>query len=132
MSAQPIEYPPPTSYAVTSDNRLAVQSVIDGLGLPAPTIVVRPDAVHITLADVDDLSQWMYELGGTVRRGVEIDGASLWTLHTETPRRGNGSTVRILVHVPVVSGEDVLAELRVVPDSEHGYAADDGSTGGGR
>ncbi|WP_328721785.1 hypothetical protein OHT52_21340 [Streptomyces sp. NBC_00247] len=133
MSAQPIEYPPPTTYAVTSDNRLAVQAVIDGLGLPAPTLVVRPDAVHVALADVDDLAQWMYELGGEMRRGIEIDGASLWTLHTETPRRGNGSTVRILVHAPVVSGEAVLAELRVVPDPEHGYASvDDSSTGGGR
>ncbi|MFF9568450.1 hypothetical protein [Streptomyces sp. NPDC014685] len=112
MSAQPIEPPPPDTYAVTSDNRLAVQAMLDGLGLPAPTLVARPDAVHITLADVDDLGQWLYHLGGTVCRGVEISGASLWTLHTETPVRLNGSAVRIRVHVPVVSGEDVLAEIR--------------------
>ncbi|MGC4946225.1 hypothetical protein ACLQ2N_08460 [Streptomyces sp. DT224] len=117
MSAQPIE-PPPDSYAVSSDNRLAVQVLIDNMGLPAPTLVARPDAVHVTLADVDDLAQWVYELGGEVRRGIEIDGASLWTLRTETPRRLNGSTVRILVHVPVVSGEDVLAELRAVAVAE--------------
>ncbi|MFF7365664.1 hypothetical protein [Streptomyces sp. NPDC008125] len=112
MSAQPIEPPPPDTFAVSSDNRLAAQTVIGTFGLPAPTLVARPDAVHISLADVDDVAQWMYALGGTMRRGIEIDGASLWTLHTETPRRGNGSTVRILVHVPVVSGEAVLAELR--------------------
>lgn len=111
MSAQPIEPPPPDIYAVTSDNRLAAQTVIDGFGLPAPTMVARPDAVHITLADPDDVGQWMYALGGTIRRGIEIYGASLWTLHTETPARPGGA-VRILVHVPVVSGEDVLAELR--------------------
>lgn len=97
---------------MTSDNRLAVQVLIDNTALPAPTMVARPDAVHITLADVDDLGQWLYALGGEVRRGIEISGASLWTLHTVTPRRLNGTTVRILVHVPVVSGEDVLAELR--------------------
>lgn len=112
MSAQPIEPNPPDTYAITSDNRLAVQTVIDNLALPAPTLVARPDAVHITLADVDDLGQWMYALGGDIRRGIEISGASLWTLHTQTPQRLNGSTVRILVHVPVVNGEDVLAELR--------------------
>ncbi|MGC5531628.1 hypothetical protein [Streptomyces sp. SR-10] len=96
---------------MTSDNRLAVQTAIDGFGLPAPTMVARPEAVHITLADPDDLARWMYALGGTIRRGIEIYGASLWTLHTETPARPGGA-VRILVHVPVVSGEDVLAELR--------------------
>ncbi|MFB6875716.1 hypothetical protein [Streptomyces sp. NPDC056323] len=112
MSAQPIETPPPDTYAVTSDNRLGVQVVIDGFALPAPTLVARPDVVHITVANVDDLGQWLYALGGEVRRGVEISGASLWTLYTETPRRLNGSTVRIRVHVPVVSGEDILAEIR--------------------
>ncbi|WP_354596134.1 hypothetical protein R1Y80_01030 [Streptomyces sp. JL1001] len=111
MSVQPIEPNPPDTYAVTSDNRLAVQTVIDGFDLPAPTMVARLEAVHITLADPDDLGQWMYALGGTVRRGIEMYGASLWTLHTETPARPGGA-VRILVHVPVVSGEDVLAELR--------------------
>ncbi|MFF9690284.1 hypothetical protein [Streptomyces sp. NPDC014623] len=112
MSAQPIEPPQPDTYAITSDNRLAVQTLLDNMALPAPTMVARPDAVHVTLADVDDLAQWMYALGGEVRRGVEISGASLWTLHTETPMRLSGTTVRILVHVPVVSGEDVLAALR--------------------
>ncbi|MGW5928023.1 hypothetical protein ACWF2L_17505 [Streptomyces anulatus] len=112
MSVQPIEPNPPDIYAVTSDNRLAVQTVLDSTGLPAPTMVARADAVHVTLADPDDLARWMYVLGGEIRRGVEISGASLWTLHTETPVRLNGTSVRILVHVPVVSGEDVLAELR--------------------
>nr|WSS66783.1 hypothetical protein OG284_36795 [Streptomyces sp. NBC_01177] len=118
MSAQPIEPNHPNTYAITSDNRLAVQTVIDNLALPAPTLVARPDAVHITLADVDDLGQWMYALGGEIRRGIEIAGASLWTLHTETPVRLNGGRVRILVHVPVVSGEDVLAELRTAVTDE--------------
>lgn len=112
MTAHPIEHTPPDTYAVTSDNRLAVQVVIDGFALPAPTLVARPGAVHITLADVDDLGQWLYALGGEVRRGIEIAGASLWTLYTDTPVRPNGSTVAIRVHVPVVSGEDVLAEIR--------------------
>lgn len=111
MSAQPIEASPPSTYATTSDNRLAVQTVIDGLALPAPTLVARPDAVHVCVADVDDLGQWLYELGGTVRRGIALDGVSVWTLRTETPVRANGSTVSIRVHCPVVSGEDVIADI---------------------
>ncbi|MER5675819.1 hypothetical protein ABT081_02630 [Streptomyces sp. NPDC002238] len=120
MSAQPIEPNPPNTYAITSDNRLAVEALLSNMALPAPTLVARPDAVHVTLADPDDLGQWMYALGGTIRRGIEIDGASLWTLHTETPVRLNGTTVRILVHVPVVSGEDVLAELRTAVQTDAG------------
>ncbi|RPK76401.1 hypothetical protein EES45_23195 [Streptomyces sp. ADI97-07] len=126
MSAQPIEPPPPNPYAVTSDNRLAAQTVLADMGLPAPTMVARPDAVHVTLADPDDLARWMYELGGEIRRGIEISGASLWTLHTQTPVRLDGSTVQILVHVPVVSGEDVLAELRTVATEPTVFSTEDG------
>lgn len=111
MSAQPIQANPPDIYGQISDARLAVQVVIDELALPAPTIVARPTVVHITVADVDDLAQWVLALGGEVRRGIALDGASLWTLRTETPVRGNGSTVAIRVHVPVVEGEDVIAFL---------------------
>ncbi|MEV8394782.1 MULTISPECIES: hypothetical protein [unclassified Streptomyces] len=110
MSAQPIELPPDI-YAVTSDNRLAVQATIDGFALPAPTLVARPDAVHIMLADIDDLAQWLYALGGKVHRGAETDGASLWTLRTRTPRGLRGTTVPLRVHAPVVVGEAILAEI---------------------
>jgi hypothetical protein len=112
VSAQPIEPPPPDTWRQISDNRVAVQVVIDSLDLPAPTVVARPTAVHITVADVDDLGAWVYNLGGEVRRGPEIDGASLWTLRTQTPIRRDGSSVPIRVHAPVVAGEDVLAEVR--------------------
>jgi len=111
VSVQPIQSPPRDTFAEISDNRLAVQVAIDYLALPAPTLVARPTVVYVTLADVDDLGQWVHALGGEVRRGPEIDGASLWTLRTRTPVRGDGSTVAIRVHVPVVAGEDVMAEL---------------------
>ena len=112
MSAQPIESPPPVPYWQASDNRLAVQTVIDGLGLPAPTLVARADAVHICLADVDDLALWLLSLGGEVRRGIPLDDVSVWTLRTQTPMRRDLSTVAIRVHCPVVTGEDVVSELR--------------------
>ncbi|MGO4630553.1 hypothetical protein AB4225_06350 [Streptomyces sp. 2RAF24] len=111
MSAQPIEAPPHFTYAATSDNRLAVQTVIDGLALPAPTLVARADVVHVCVADVDDLGRWLYELGGEVRRGIALDGVSVWTLRTQTPMRRNGAPVAIRVHCPVVTGEDVIADI---------------------
>lgn len=115
MSAQPTEprkIPPIGSYAQTSDNRVAVEATLDHLSLPAPTRVARPDVVHITVPDVDDLGAWVYALGGEVRRGPSTDGAALWTLHTETPVRGDGSTVEILVHAVVVDGDSVLVDVR--------------------
>ncbi|MFF1756176.1 hypothetical protein [Streptomyces sp. NPDC058266] len=98
--------------AKTSDNRLAVESMLGYLALPAPTLVARPDAVHITVDDVDDLAAWVFALGGTVHRGPSTDGAALWTLRTATPTRGDGSTVAILVHAAVVDGDDVLVDVR--------------------
>ncbi|MFE2747368.1 hypothetical protein ACFXKX_24070 [Streptomyces scopuliridis] len=111
MSAQPIELHPPNTYAAISDNRLSAEVVIDNYALPATTMVARPDAVHIMLADVDDLAVWLDALGGDVHRGAETDGASLWTLHTRTPRGLRGTTVPIRVHAPVVVGEAILAEI---------------------
>lgn len=116
MSAQPIESPPPVTYWRASDNRLAVQPLIDSLGLPAPTLVARADIVHITVATTDDLATWLYELGGEIRRGIPLDDVSVWTLRTQTPARRNGSTVAIRVHCPVVAGEEVVCELRTAVD----------------
>lgn len=104
--------PPAGDYAKTSDNRLAVEAAVAYLVLPAPTLVARPDAVHVTVNDVDDLSAWVFFLGGDVSRGPSSDGAALWTLRTETPARPDGSKVAILVHAAVVDGDDVLVEVR--------------------
>jgi hypothetical protein len=112
MSAQPIESPPPVSFWAASSNELAVQPLIDSLGLPAPTLVARVEAVHITVATTDDLAQWLYELGGEVRLGIPLDDVSVWTLRTQTPARRDLSTVAIRVHCPVVAGEHVMSELR--------------------
>ncbi|MFF5285236.1 hypothetical protein [Streptomyces sp. NPDC013171] len=89
-----------------------MQTVIDSVGLPAPTLVARADAVHVTVATTDDLAQWLYELGGEVRRGIPLDDVSVWTLRTQTPVRRCGSSVAIRVHCPVVADEDVVSELR--------------------
>ncbi|MFF5451823.1 hypothetical protein ACFY40_11360 [Streptomyces sp. NPDC012950] len=114
MSAQPIETPPPWSFWQAGDNRLAVQTVIDGTGLPAPALVARADAVHVNVTSTEDLAHWLYELGGEVRRGIPLDDVSVWTLRTQTPARGTRPPVAIRVHCPVVTGEEVVSELRSV------------------
>lgn len=111
MIAQPTERPA-AGVAQTNDNRVAVEALLGYLPLPAPPLVARPDAVHITVTDVDDLSAWVYALGGEVHRGPAADGAALWTLRTATPVRADGSTVAILVHPAVVDGDLVLVEVR--------------------
>ncbi|WP_406337329.1 hypothetical protein [Streptomyces sp. NBC_00649] len=115
MSGQPTEplkLASISAFERKSDNRLAVEAAVAYLALPAPTLVARPDAVHVTVNDVDDLSAWVYFLGGEVRRGPSSDGAALWTLRTETPARPDGSKVTVYVHAAVVDGDDVLVEVR--------------------
>ena len=112
MSANRI--PTRTAGRPSADERLvAVESVVDRLGLPtARPLIVRDDAVHAVVADVEQFAEWVFNLGGDVNRAPALDGASLWTLRTETPRRADGSTVRILVHTVAVHDERVPAEFR--------------------
>ena len=113
MSAQPTERPYTlTDSDRTAGNELAVRAMLDYLPLPAATLTPRPDAVHVTVTGARDLSRWMYDLGGRIVQSSGADGVALWTLHTSTPARGDGSTVPIRVHAAVVDGEDVLADVR--------------------
>jgi hypothetical protein len=112
LSAQPI--PLRTAKAPKIDPQLAaVEAAIDYLNLPTvrPPLV-REDGVHVVVADGEQFAQWLYALGGDVNRAPALDGASLWTLRTETPERADGSTVRIRVHVALVHDEFVPAEFR--------------------
>ncbi|CAL9594470.1 hypothetical protein SUDANB1_05294 [Streptomyces sp. enrichment culture] len=112
MSAKPI--PRRTDVEQAPDERLvAVEVAADSMNLPiARPPIVRDDAVHVFVADSSQFAAWLYYLGGDVNRAPQIDGASLWTLRTETPRRRDGSTVRIRVHVALVHDELVPAEFR--------------------
>lgn len=113
MSVQPTEHPLVlTDFDRSTGNELAVASMLDRLSLPAATMTPLPDVVHVTVTSACDLSQWMYALGGRVVQTGGAEGVALWTLCTETPVRGDGSTVPIRVHAAVVAGEDVLAEVR--------------------
>ncbi|MGJ5895113.1 hypothetical protein ACSCBZ_24635 [Streptomyces niveiscabiei] len=103
---------PLSAFAQSSDNRIAVEAMLGYLPLPAPTLIARPEAVFVTVADVDDLGEWLAALGGTVHRSSAADGLELWTLLTSTPERSDGSSVAVRVSVPVPMGEPVMDEVR--------------------
>lgn len=102
----------PSAFERISDNRHTVESMLDRLTLPSPTVIVRPDAVYITVPDLDDLGEWLQECGGEIHISPARDGLELWTLLTETPRRSDGTVVRVLVSVPVPASETVMAFIR--------------------
>lgn len=97
--------------AQTSDNRIAVEVMLDYLALPAPSMTARPDAVYVSVADVDDLGAWLTARGGKIHVNQASDGVELWTLLTSSPNRKDGSSVPIRVSAPVPAGEVVLGYI---------------------
>lgn len=112
MSVQPIQLRFTARPMTDEKRRMAVETTVSFLNLPqARPLVVRDDAVHVVVAGAEQLSAWMYALGGEMNRAPELDGASLWTLRTKTPARSDGSSTEIRVHAAIVCFEDVLAEV---------------------
>ena len=93
-------------------NAFTVDCLIDATGLPAPVRIPRAESVHVMVADVDDLGEWLRALGGEIHVSPEFEGVELWTLHTSTEPREDGSSTRVLVSVPVPSGELVMEWIR--------------------
>lgn len=93
-------------------NALAVDVLIDYTQLPAPVRIPRPDSVRVMVADVDDLGEWLRELGGEIHVSPEFEGVELWTLHAQTEPSEDGSTTSVLVSVPVPAGELVMEWIR--------------------
>ncbi|WP_431980069.1 hypothetical protein [Streptomyces qinglanensis] len=110
MSAQPIEQPPIT-YFSTERNRRAVETTIDTLSLPYIAVTARPAAVHVIASSIRDLCVWTFQLGGRIDQGVTAaDGESaMYTLHTGTPARADGSSVAVQVHAISVAGDEPLS-----------------------
>lgn len=98
--------------ARSHDNEFAAHIFLDSTPLPAPTLVGRPDAVFVMVADVDDLGAWLEARGGTIRVGAAEDGVRVWSLYTSLPPRGDGSRVRVRVSVAVVADEQVMDFVR--------------------
>lgn len=129
MSASPIELPGPSVSVLTlpeaplpdavkaaalaqNRNAFTVDCLLDCTGLPAPVRIPRPDPVHVMVADVDDLGEWLRLLGGEVHRSPAFEGVELWTLHTRTEPREDGTSTAVLVSVPVPVGELVMEWIR--------------------
>lgn len=106
------EAPLPSPYGMQRDNATAVQTLIDRTSLPAPTVIAQPDAVHVVLADVDDLDLWRAELDGRVRADVTPWRTVEWTLFAQLPATSRRGVVLIVVHALTVLGQDVLPSLR--------------------
>lgn len=110
MSVKPIPLPLRIAHAPNGDVALtAAEAVIDYLNLPTcrPPIV-REDGVHIVVRDGDDFSRWVHALGGDIAHTDTLAGAALYCLSTRTPRRADGSSVELRVHVALVVGEFAL------------------------
>ncbi|MFF3730442.1 hypothetical protein ACFYXM_09015 [Streptomyces sp. NPDC002476] len=97
--------------AAISDNRTAVESLLNYADLPAPTVISRPDAVYVSVADADDLLPWLNLLGGVVHRAPAWAGLELWSLTTFTPPGSSGVRVLVRVSVSVPVGEALMHEI---------------------
>ncbi|NUQ95327.1 MAG: hypothetical protein HOY79_01755 [Streptomyces sp.] len=93
-------------------NACTVDVLINSTALPAPVRIPRPESVHVMVADVDDLGEWLRALGGEIHVSPEFESVELWTLHAQTEPREDGSTTSVLVSVPVPSGELVMDWIR--------------------
>lgn len=93
-------------------NAFTVDCLIDSNSLPAPVRIPRPESVHVMVADVDDLGEWLRVLGGEIHVSPEFEGVELWTLHASTQLDEDGPSVVVLVSVPVPCGELVMDWIR--------------------
>jgi hypothetical protein len=65
-------------------------------GLPHGRITEQGPEARVFTADLDELTQWWFALGGriTSEPAPKDSGVRLWTLHTNTDH-GNGIPVRV-------------------------------------
>jgi hypothetical protein len=91
---------------------LTVDCLIDRENLPAPVRIPRAESMHVMVADVDDLGEWLRALDGEIHVSPEFEGVELWTLHANTEPREDGTSTSVLVSVPVPAGELVMDWIR--------------------
>lgn len=113
MTGKPIPLPLRIAHATNGPALTAVEAVIDYLNLPTSRPpIVRDDAVHVVVRDSDAFARWVHALGGDVAHTDTLGGALLYSLSTRTPRRTDGSSVELRVHVALVEGEFAPVEFR--------------------
>lgn len=94
-------------------NATAIQILIDTSDLRQPTAVeVRPDAVYVTVPEVEGLLPWLDELGGVVQVVDLPSGFRVWTLRATYPWLADAAVnVRVAAVSPLLNDE-VPHELR--------------------
>jgi hypothetical protein len=124
LSVQPIDLPgrnlfdetipvsvAPSALTLMRDNEFAFEVFHSEHPLPAPTVVPRADGLFVTVADADDLGQWLTALGGEIHQSPVFEGLTVWSLHTTLPRSGNRS-VPLRVSVAVLADEPLMSFIR--------------------
>jgi hypothetical protein len=101
-----------TRFQQAIDNRITFDTwltFLPGSPLPAPVVDVRHDGVFVTVADLDDLAEWVHECGGPVHRSPEFEGLQVWTLYISTGPESRNLPVRVSAVGPVDA--DVMDHL---------------------
>ncbi|MFH9248181.1 hypothetical protein ACH4LK_22465 [Streptomyces lydicus] len=98
-------------FEALSDNRIAVEALIDSTGLPAPVVVPFSERVHVAVADIDDVAEWVLARGGRVLVARPFEGVQTYVLITHTDQRADGSRVEVRVSCAVPEGAAVMPEI---------------------
>lgn len=112
---------PVSPLALASRNRASVELMLDSLRLPVGSLTARENAVHITVASLDDLAAWMYARGGRITQHPAPYGVHLWILHS-TADGLPGDPVPVRVSVPVVAGDWTPNEFTASVMTDRGAA----------
>lgn len=112
---------PVSSLAMEQRNRTSVEVMLDSVRLPVGSLTARDGAVHVTVASLDDLAEWMYRRGGYITMHPTPYGVDLWILHT-TADGLPGDPVQVRVSVPVAAGDWTPGEFTAFVLSDRGAA----------
>jgi hypothetical protein len=99
------------SIGTSSDPTVAALVTANLHGLPTGRLTARDTAAHIFTADIHELRAWINALGGFVTRQRAGGAVTLWTLHTHTEPRSDGSSTPVLVHALSLASEDVHPDI---------------------
>lgn len=95
----------------TIDPTTAAETTADIHGLPTGRIGHHAGTAHVFLDSPYGLAQWLDATGGYTTRREAGAGVVMWTLHTHTPTRGDGTATPILVHSLALEGAWVPERL---------------------
>jgi hypothetical protein len=92
-------------------SRFEIYKDMTGEQLPAPVVVATPQRVYVTVADTDDLVEWLTVYGGAVHRGPVFDGMQTWTLHQVSSGWSDGRDVPVQITAVAQEDEPVYGAL---------------------